>query len=382
MIVHKAIQLEPAQKADLIQIARQSYNLWSGGLRPDWFRYYLNCAYYQPWSKRNQFRLVGKDKDKVLVSCKAANIELIWRKKIFKILGLGAVFTAEEHRGQGLGSSLIELMIQKAWTDNMDGLLIFSDIDPTFYTKNGFCSLGNFDFEIDNRIYSIAKDGIAIADNKRSDIDNNIENRSIQVINDIEFKDKNNGIVEPRFCYSSFSPFLETAELYEILSCHNNWLARQPYGIIRNYGYFTFQLARYVFIANYSKNDKPKLFFSLIKNKKRIVGYAISEYGADYLRVLEVVGPQMVRAELWHNLIAYAQQLGLNHTKGFESVSRDFIPCQLLDEHELGLKPPIKPAQINCYERFWGQPMFLALDNTLNNLYDYNPCPILEFDYL
>ena len=87
------------------------------------------------------------------------------------------------------------------------------------------------------------------------------------------------------------------------------------------------------------------------------------------------------RAQLWHNLIQRAQQMGLKRSSGFESVSRDFVPYKQLEDDKLGLEPPISPSHIRCYERSWGQPMFLSINSALDKLPDHNPCPLLEFDY-
>ncbi len=366
------MQLRLAERADFIQIAKDVYDLWSAGLTRDSHRYFLNCAYYQPWSKRNHFRLVGKDEDKVAASCKVVQLPLAHRGTHFKILGLGAIFTSIEYRGQGLATNLVESIIDKSRQEKVDGILLFSDIDRRFYADCGFVDLGNLDVEIDNSFYSISDHVFTASHGDWATTNNSqIENRYIHV----------GAQTEPRFHFSSFSPWLEDLEIREVVACYSRWLARQPYGIVRTHNYFTFQLARHIFIANYSKNNKPKLCFTILKDKQTIVGYAICEHSKDHLRILEVIGSDAARAQLWHNLIEQAQQIGLRRSCGFESISRDFVPYQRLEEDRLALKPTIKPSQIKCYERSWGQPMFLSLNTALDELPDYNPCPILEFDY-
>jgi len=371
-MTHNKMQLRLAERADFIQIAKDVYELWSAGLTKDSYRYFLNCAYYQPWSKRNHFRLVAKDEDRVAASCKIVQLPLAYRGTHFKILGLGAIFTSKKYRGRGLATHLVESIIDKSRQEKADGILLFSDIDRRFYADCGFVNLGNLDVEIDNSLYSAADYVFTAVNSERDSTDKSqIENRNICV----------GAQTEPRFYFSSLSPLLEDVEISELIACYRRWLARQPYGIVRTHNYFTFQLARHIFIGSYSKNNKPKLCFTILKDRQTIVGYAICEHSKDRLRILEVVGSDAARAQLWHNLIEQAQLQGLQRSCGFESISRDFVPYQRLDEDKLALKPSIKPSQISCYERSWGQPMFLSLNTALDELPDYNPCPLLEFDY-
>lgn len=358
------MELTVAEPADFIQIARDVYDLWSAGLTKDSHRHLLWSNFYHPWSRRNYYRLVCKHKEQVIVSCKVVHLSLMLRGKEYKVLGLGAIYTLPAHRGKGLATSLVKSMINEAVQKSIDGLLLFSDIDRQFYAACGFLNLGNLDFEIDNNFYSLSANSSSEENLSWLDVDNIPDEQ------------------ETKFRFSSFSPWLESDEIDEILRCYNHWLSKQPYGILRTHNYFTFQLARHLFIATYSKNNKPKLCLTLLKNKQTIAGYAISERGQNCLRILEVIGTDAARAELWHNLVGQAQHMGLKRSSGFESVSRDFVPYKRLEEDRLALKPPIKPSHINCYERTWGQPMFLSLNSVLDKLPEYNPCPLLEFDYI
>src|ERR1700722_14203398 len=170
-VLYCNMQLILAERADFIQIAKDVYPIWSAGLSKDSHRHLLWSAYYQPWSKRNHYRLVAKDKDTVIVSCKIVQLPVIWRGRHFQIFGLGSVFTAPAYRQQGLATDLIKSVIERAKQSNIDGVLLFSDIEEHFYSHHGFIPLGNLDFEIDNSAYFV-----------RADVANNIvENRNVHI---------------------------------------------------------------------------------------------------------------------------------------------------------------------------------------------------------
>jgi GNAT superfamily N-acetyltransferase len=58
-----------------------------------------------------------------------------------RAVGIGAVFTPEEHRGQGYASAMIGLALDEARANGFDFAYLFSDIHPQFYKELGFVEL-------------------------------------------------------------------------------------------------------------------------------------------------------------------------------------------------------------------------------------------------
>ena len=374
------MQLTVAQRSDFIQIARQTYSLWSGGLTRDDYRHLLWSTCYHPWARRNSYRLVHKIKDEVISSCKVVSLPFLMKGKEYEIWGLGSVFTAINWRNKGLGSELIESVLQKAKEENIDGVLLFSAIDSNFYSSCGFRNLGSLDFQIRTYIYSL--NNKVINDNKPGLLEAEIfiETRSSEQLCKLDREQKIDE-QNPRFHFSSFYPWIKENDLEEIVRCYSRWLIKQPYGIIRTYEHYAFQLAKFLYFSSYSKNNQCTLFLTIARKKGDMIGYAITEYSGTGIRILELIGTEEGRAYLWHSLIKEAQKKNLIHITGYESGVGDFIPSTKLDCDILGISPPIRVSGIQCYQRFWSQPMCFSLNSDLETMTKQRPCPVLEFDY-
>jgi len=375
------MQLSIADHTDAIQITSQVYDLWSAGLKKADYRQLFWSTYQQSWSKRNTCRMVHRVENEVTFSCKTARLTLFKKNFYYQVLGLGAIFTAPTWRKQGLAGSLIESVINQAEEQNLDGVLLFSAIDKDFYTSLGFTSLGSLDFEICPQNYSHTNS--FSAGKIISQYGNiSIERRNAEVLFQKDRWELSNG-QNIKFHFSSFDPWFSENELCEILRCHNRWIARQPYGIVRNRHYFSFQLARFLYFATYSTTSQTHWFLTIVQDEQKgIIGYAITECSGTNMRILELIGDNLARAYLWQGLIEQAKNMNLTTICGFESIVRDFIPSCRLDHSLFSLKPTIKPAHIQCYDRLWSQPMFLAINPDLTDLFASNPCPLLEFDYI
>lgn len=60
---------------------------------------------------------------------------------LLRCIGIGAVFTPEEHRGRGYASAMLALALDEARAAGMDFAYLFSDIHPQFYKQLGFSEL-------------------------------------------------------------------------------------------------------------------------------------------------------------------------------------------------------------------------------------------------
>jgi GNAT superfamily N-acetyltransferase len=58
-----------------------------------------------------------------------------------RAIGIGAVFTPEEHRGHGYASAMLGLALDEARREGFDFAYLFSDIHPQFYKDLGFIEL-------------------------------------------------------------------------------------------------------------------------------------------------------------------------------------------------------------------------------------------------
>jgi len=374
--------LTVADRREAIQIYRQIYKLWSSGLTKSDYHYSFWSNYYQTWSKQNSYRLVHKDKEEIITSCKIAHFPLLTKGREYKIWGLSAIYTADARRNEGLATNLVKSIINRAKQEEIDAILLYSVIEKEFYAAHGFLSLGNLDFDLNPNIYAFEQTNTAKTNEK---VNQYLENISIDIrsaegliqqARQKKIKEKS-----PIFHFSSFSPWLSEAELLELIRCHKRWISRQPYGIVRHKDYFAFQLAKLLYFAAFSKNNKPTLFLTILRNKAELMGYAITECSGTSMRILELIGSDEARAHLWQSLIERAKTMNFIRICGFESIARDFIPSVRLDCQFFKIRPMIKPRHIQCSERLWSQPMLLPLNQELTNIPNYHPCPLLEFDY-
>lgn len=79
--------------------------------------------------------------ENLLSSLKRYSMEIQFQNRKFKTVGLGAVFTPPNGRGQGLAKILIEKVLQDEREAGTELALLFSDIDPKYYKQFGFMEL-------------------------------------------------------------------------------------------------------------------------------------------------------------------------------------------------------------------------------------------------
>lgn|GEM_PF-5720889 len=81
---------------------------------------------------------------------------------LLKGLGLGAIFTRESNRGQGLAFKLIQNVLENGKGQGVHFAFLFSDIDPTYYQNFGFRNIECDDIEIDvNQIPTLVNSCLA-----------------------------------------------------------------------------------------------------------------------------------------------------------------------------------------------------------------------------
>lgn len=122
----------------LDQIYNQTWEIWSDGLtRPDYERY-NRAQMATAWGAAHLDRVALVDEGRLLASAKRYRLTLSLGGIDVPTVGIGAVFTPPDLRGRGHAAALIELIIGGAEQEGRGLALLFSEIDPAFYTRLGF----------------------------------------------------------------------------------------------------------------------------------------------------------------------------------------------------------------------------------------------------
>jgi predicted N-acetyltransferase YhbS len=128
-------QLNPAQVA---QLQRDSQVMWGGKMSYEDRLAKMNrmLEVYGP----EQFRAVGlvDDVGNVIASLKWFRLHVAVNHHIFRVFGIGAVFTPETHRRQGFAARLLNDACATAQREGYDAALLFSDIAPRYYAELKF----------------------------------------------------------------------------------------------------------------------------------------------------------------------------------------------------------------------------------------------------
>lgn len=128
-----------AATGDLLErILDSSYPLWGEGLTRQAYARYNLAQRATRWGQHQLDRVALVDGGRLLSSAKRYAIELTIDRRRCKTVGIGAVFTPPEQRGRGYARDLLERIIDAATRDGSDAALLFSEIGPEYYAKQGF----------------------------------------------------------------------------------------------------------------------------------------------------------------------------------------------------------------------------------------------------
>src|ERR1043166_9460710 len=122
----------------LQQVLDHSYPLWHEGLSREGYAQYYAAQVATPWGRTHLQRLALVEKGDVLASAKLYAFDAVLDGEAVRIAGIGALFTAPEHRGKGHAPALVELLLERAATDGVDLALLFSIISPDYSRRLGF----------------------------------------------------------------------------------------------------------------------------------------------------------------------------------------------------------------------------------------------------
>jgi len=131
--------LRPGTEPELLEVMRSSREVWGAGISLAEYAEYHRLIRTHQWSKDNFKHLVlVNDKNEILSSCKVYFHTLWIDSELFKLCGIGAVFTPKPYRGKGYATQMLKALLDELTASKVDLALLFSDISSEFYEQFGF----------------------------------------------------------------------------------------------------------------------------------------------------------------------------------------------------------------------------------------------------
>ncbi len=316
-----------ADWSDILTVLRESYLIWSPGLRKDEYQEYIWRQINHPWARRNYKFFVLKHKSVVVASCKLYTVNLLHRGKSYLFGGIGAIYVMKAARGNGYSRELVKNTVEYCFSNDYHGTLLFSDIDPEFYERLGFIEFGAADFSA-----HLPKNPVIT------------EYAPMEV----------NHVV--------------ATDVPTMAAIYSKWQRAQPFAFQRTELYLNYKLGRERYLAEHSTLAWPPLEITYAIENDVKTGYALTERGGKNLRILEVVGPESARRQLWNTLVENAILHRMHKIRGWESVTTDLFPSFRL-ESMLGnhLTESRVFTPLHSTERTWGRPMFMPFPVQFSN---------------
>ncbi len=122
----------------LERILDGTYPIWNEGISREAYSRWNLAQLATPWGREHLRRVALVDGDHVLASAKRYDLVGHLGGAPVPVLGIGAVFTPVESRGQGHARTLLEEMMADAATRGCGAALLFSEIGAAYYEKLGF----------------------------------------------------------------------------------------------------------------------------------------------------------------------------------------------------------------------------------------------------
>src|SRR5262249_30308371 len=124
---------------------KEAYTVWPLGLQKSAYLKLVKLQMEHPWSKRNACYAVLAQNGKVLSGCKLYHLDLLVGGSLLRTIGIGALYTAPEHRNLGYAKHLMKAVRNHAAASGHDLLALFSLIGTDFYCRLGYKSLSALD---------------------------------------------------------------------------------------------------------------------------------------------------------------------------------------------------------------------------------------------
>ena len=120
------------------QILDETYPLWGEGLTRQAYGAWNRGQMGTSWGRAHLTRVALTDNGRLLSSAKRYEFDAVIAGARERVIGVAAVFTAPELRGQGHARVLIEEMLAHAARDGAGWALLFSEIGAAYYERLGF----------------------------------------------------------------------------------------------------------------------------------------------------------------------------------------------------------------------------------------------------
>ena len=133
-----SLHVVPAIGAVLERVLDDTFPLWSDGLSRENYGKSWTAQLKTPWGATHLDRVALVDGPHVVSSAKRYDLSLRLDGRIRRVLGIGAVFTSEAHRGRGAARELIARLLETAVTEGQEFAMLFSEIPPAFYERLEF----------------------------------------------------------------------------------------------------------------------------------------------------------------------------------------------------------------------------------------------------
>lgn len=327
-------QLEIAETADVLAVLRSSYELWGCDMSRQDYADWTSMQSQTFWWRKHVRFFVLRSAGKIVCSCKFYRLTMQSRGREFKIGGVGAVYTMPEYRGRGHASQMLASIKQMAKQEGYDALLLYSDIDPSFYEDCGYQLLSDHEF------YLWLND----------------EQCQQRILRDPSFAED---LHDHETEVGQICPEVVPA----MVASYNRYIPAVPWAIQRDEHYWSYKLAREIFLQSHPLAGRPPLEYLSIELDRAGGGYVIFEHFDKILRVLEVVGRADARQTLWRNLLRAAMLRRVQLIRGWEAVAPSFL------------------KGIRYISRDAARPMLLPLSDEAAAWVDIRPCPLLELDH-
>ncbi len=368
-----AKRLEQADWCDIQRILKETFDIWSPGLSREKYINFIWRQMQHPWSKRNYSYLIlrdGKGSPTPAASLKYYRLRISSKGISYPFIGLGAIYTRKDLRGRGFATDLIKLVLDKASSEGNHGVILFSDIPPSFYREFGFYDLNNEKFIL------------TLSDQHQSPPTQEGSSRGSSPTGDTVAWRRVVNVDGAAIAVNTKYLTTERGMIDFVTKHYRRWLRGQPYGLERSSTYFHFKVFRENYLADNSVLAWPRLEL-LTREGDDQSGYAIIEHGGRVLRILELVGNSEERRILWNGIFARAQDLQAIRISGWESILTDLIPGFSLAQFSTF----DDNIRYNCKslmfaDKIKGRSMLLPFNPELKNWLTICPCPFLELDHL
>jgi len=132
------MRIEELDDAALEQVLDETWPIWGDGLSRKAYGQWNLAQTRTPWGREHLQRVGLVEGGAVVASAKRYLFDAVLDGQPVRVLGIGAVFTSEAHRGQGLAAHLLQQMMADGRDRGCALALLFSEIGSAYYERMGF----------------------------------------------------------------------------------------------------------------------------------------------------------------------------------------------------------------------------------------------------